>query len=90
MKFVLATEEDYEWMKEVLARWGIADVCPVLVSWVTPLSAVQQDESLKQMPAGQHPLSRRELAERIIADKLPVRFQLQQHKFIWPPDQRGV
>jgi 7-carboxy-7-deazaguanine synthase len=90
VKFVLATEEDYEWMKEVLVSRGIAEVCPVLVSWVTPLSAVQQDESLKSVPAGQNPVSRRELAERIIADRLPVRFQLQQHKFIWPPDQRGV
>jgi len=27
---------------------------------------------------------------RIIADALPVRFQLQMHKLIWSPDQRGV
>ena len=44
----------------------------------------------KSVPAGQTPISRRELAERIIADALPVRFQLQMHKIIWPPDQRGV
>ncbi len=31
-----------------------------------------------------------ELAERILNDQLPVRFQLQMHKFIWPPDMRGV
>ena len=35
-------------------------------------------------------MSRRELVEAIIADALPVRFQLQMHKFIWPPDQKGV
>ena len=29
-------------------------------------------------------------AERIIADALPVRFQVQMHKVIWPPEQRGV
>jgi 7-carboxy-7-deazaguanine synthase len=28
--------------------------------------------------------------EKIMADALPVRFQLQMHKFIWPPDQKGV
>jgi 7-carboxy-7-deazaguanine synthase len=28
--------------------------------------------------------------EWLLADKLPVRFQLQLHKFIWPPDTRGV
>ena len=32
----------------------------------------------------------RELAEWILADKLPVRFQIQLHKFIWAPDIRGV
>ena len=26
----------------------------------------------------------------ILEDRLPVRFQLQMHKFIWPPDRRGV
>jgi len=62
----------------------------VLVSWVTPLAPGQRDRSLKAPPPGQEPISRRELAERIIADGLPVRFQLQQHKFIWPADQRGV
>ena len=32
----------------------------------------------------------REIVEWIIADKLPVRFQLQMHKFIWEPRARGV
>ena len=32
----------------------------------------------------------RTLAEWILADRLPVRFQLQQHKLIWDPDARGV
>jgi 7-carboxy-7-deazaguanine synthase len=32
----------------------------------------------------------REIVEWILADKLPVRFQLQMHKFIWMPTQRGV
>ncbi len=32
----------------------------------------------------------RELAEWIIADRLPVRFQLQQHKYLWDPKARGV
>lgn len=30
------------------------------------------------------------LVEWILADKLPVRFQLQLHKFVWPPNQKGV
>ena len=35
-------------------------------------------------------LAVRELAEWILADRLPVRFQLQMHKYIWAPDMRGV
>jgi 7-carboxy-7-deazaguanine synthase len=31
-----------------------------------------------------------ELVKRILDDGLPVRFQLQMHKFIWEPDARGV
>lgn len=30
------------------------------------------------------------LAEQILADRLPVRFQLQMHKILWAPDRRGV
>jgi 7-carboxy-7-deazaguanine synthase len=32
----------------------------------------------------------REIVDWILADKLDVRFQLQMHKFIWSPTQRGV
>lgn len=32
----------------------------------------------------------RSLVEWILADGLPVRFQLQLHKFIWPPESQGV
>jgi 7-carboxy-7-deazaguanine synthase len=35
-------------------------------------------------------MNARTLAEWILADKLPVRLQLQVHKFIWPADMRGV
>ena len=35
-------------------------------------------------------LSTKDLAEWIIEDRLPVRFQLQQHKYVWDPIARGV
>ena len=35
-------------------------------------------------------MDRRVLADWVIEERLPVRFQLQMHKFIWPPDMRGV
>jgi len=35
-------------------------------------------------------LDARQLAEWILADRLPIRLQLQAHKYIWTPDTRGV
>jgi 7-carboxy-7-deazaguanine synthase len=35
-------------------------------------------------------LSARELAEWVLEDRLPVRIQLQVHKYIWDPQTRGV
>ena len=32
----------------------------------------------------------RQLAEWVLEDRLPVRFQLQLHKYIWDPEMRGV
>jgi 7-carboxy-7-deazaguanine synthase len=90
LKFVMGTREDYEWAKATIREHHLADICPLLFSWVHPLAPEQQDKSLKPVPAGQTPMSRRELAEKIIADALPVRFQVQMHKIIWPPEQRGV
>lgn len=35
-------------------------------------------------------LSPRQLAEWVLGDRLPVRVQLQMHKYIWDPQTRGV
>ncbi len=90
IKFVIGTEEDYEWAKEQIAKFGLEQICPLLFSWVQPLAPEQQHPALKKVPSGLRPISRRELAEKIIADGLPVRFQAQLHKIIWPAEQRGV
>jgi 7-carboxy-7-deazaguanine synthase len=90
IKFVITTREDYEWAKTCIAKDKLASICPLLFSWAHPLAPGQQAKSLKQVPPGQTPISRRELAEKIIADALPVRFQVQLHKVIWAPEQRGV
>ena len=127
VKFVIGTVEDYEWAKAQIVKYKLASVCPVLFSWVHPLTPEQQSPALpsvlasaaggteltdvsagqspsaprlltspparmvlKSVPAGQTPISRRTLAEKILADALPVRFQIQQHKIIWPAEQRGV
>ena len=90
IKFVIGTREDYDWAKRQIVEHRLASICPLLFSWVHPLSPEQQDKSLKAVPEGQTAISRLELAENIIADALPVRFQVQLHKVIWPPAQRGV
>lgn len=35
-------------------------------------------------------LNNQTLAEWILSERLPVRLQLQLHKYIWPPDKKGV
>jgi 7-carboxy-7-deazaguanine synthase len=90
VKFVIGTLEDYEWAKARITEHGLAAVCPLLFSWVHPLASEQQSPVLQKMPAGHTPITRRALAEKIVADALPVRFQIQQHKVIWPPYERGV
>lgn len=90
IKFVIGTAEDYEWAKVQIARHKLAAICPLLMSWVHPLRPEQQDKSLKRVPVGLTPITRKDLVERIVADALPVRFQAQLHKIIWPPEQRGV
>ena len=90
IKFVIGTREDYAWVKEQIHAHNLASVCPLLCSWVHPLTPEQASPVLKRVPAGHTPIARQELAERIIADALPVRFQAQLHKIIWPPEQRGV
>lgn len=90
LKFVIQTQEDYEWSKEMMNHHGLADRCTVLFSWASPLAHHQRHPSLKPAPSDHQPMSRRDLAEAIIRDRLPVRFQVQMHKVIWPPDERGV
>lgn len=90
VKFVIGTREDYEWAKAAIFQHSLPERCPLLFSWVHPLRPEQQDACLKRVPEGQTPIGRKELVEQIIADALPVRFQLQMHKIVWAPDQRGV
>lgn len=71
-KFVIQDRADYEWSTAVLARYGLADRCPVHFS---PVFGVMDP---------------RLLAEWVLADRLPVRLQLQLHKQIWAADMRGV
>jgi 7-carboxy-7-deazaguanine synthase len=65
VKFVLCSREDYEWAKDILSSYKIADKCPVLFSPVyTQLNPTK-------------------LAEWVLADRLPIRMQMQLHKILW-------
>jgi len=90
VKFVIATVEDYLWSKQVVLERRLAGVCPLLFSWAGPLQPAQQDPSLRPLPPNQIRMSCRQIAERVLADSLPVRFQVQLHKHIWSPCEQGV
>jgi 7-carboxy-7-deazaguanine synthase len=72
VKFVICSEDDYQWAREVMRERRLADRCQVLLS-----------PSFGQVEA-------RQLVEWMLRDRLPARLNLQLHKYVWPPDQRGV
>jgi 7-carboxy-7-deazaguanine synthase len=80
VKFVIGSRRDYDFAKEFTSRHDLAKrVRQVLFSPVFPA------------PNGTWPgLDARQLAEWILADRLPIRLGLQLHKFIWDPSARGV
>jgi 7-carboxy-7-deazaguanine synthase len=76
VKFVIGSEEDYAWAK--------AQVLAGVPGWVDRVNAILFSPVFGKFT----PL---ELATRVMADALPrVRMQLQMHKLIWEPNQRGV
>lgn len=76
VKFVIGTEEDYAWAK--------AQVLAGVPGWADRVKAILFSPVFGKMT----PL---DLATHIMADALPrVRMQLQMHKLIWEPNQRGV
>jgi len=73
VKFVVQDRGDYEFARDVIARYGLVDRCAAVL--LSPVHGV--------LPA-------KDLATWMLADRLPVRLQLQAHKYIWSPDTRGV
>lgn len=80
IKFVICSRRDYDFARDFTAQHRLADrVHQVILSPAFP------------DPAGRWPgLDARQLAEWILADRLPVRLGLQLHKFIWDPATKGV
>jgi 7-carboxy-7-deazaguanine synthase len=80
LKLVITGEADYAWARELVA------------------GGLRVGETLRALPAGVPvtfspgwgDLPLRDLAGWILRDRLPVRFQVQLHKVVWPEVERGV
>jgi len=73
VKFVIKDRDDYDFAREVLARYDLAS--RVNAIHFSPVHGV---------------MDLRQLSEWVLADRLPVRVQVQLHKLIWDPATRGV
>ncbi|MFW6078900.1 MAG: radical SAM protein, partial [Gemmatimonadota bacterium] len=71
VKFVISDREDYEWARDVIRARGLADRVREGSLRAILLSPVWESQEF------------RALADWILEDRLPVRFQLQLHKLVW-------
>jgi 7-carboxy-7-deazaguanine synthase len=78
VKFVIAGREDYEWARNVIRERGLDE-------------RVRRGElrALLFSPVWDS-MDFRELAEWVLEDRLPVRYQIQLHKIIWGANVPGV
>lgn len=90
LKFVIADETDYRFAREFIRTEPIPPAVAILFSPVCdlPARAAAEDESSPALAATSQ--RARQLAEWVLRDHLPVRLQLQMHKWLWGPDARGV
>jgi 7-carboxy-7-deazaguanine synthase len=85
VKFVIGDRDDYLWARnEVVGHKLEKRVRCVLFSPVFPTAPAPGETS------GHAGLESRQLVEWILEDRLPVRMQLQIHKYIWEPTKKGV
>ncbi len=74
VKFVIASRRDYEWSRDTVRRYNLTQCCRAVL-----FSPVFGEVDPK------------DIVTWMLEDGLnAVRFQLQMHKFIWPPNERGV
>lgn len=85
IKFVIGSREDFDWARKEVLIHSMADKVGSVLFSPTFVTAGAPGQT-----QGHPGLDSRSLAEWIIADKLPVRFQLQMHKYVWEPTKRGV
>jgi 7-carboxy-7-deazaguanine synthase len=78
IKFVIASRRDYEWTRDVIRQHRLAEKVQRGTLRGLLLSPVWEKMDF------------RELAEWVLADRLPVRYQIQLHKIIWGANVPGV
>ncbi|MBO1529862.1 7-carboxy-7-deazaguanine synthase QueE [Psychrobacter sp. F1192] len=84
IKFVIMNRKDYDWAKQKLFEHKLDKLVGTV--WFSPMFNVADD--IGEETSLDVPILARELAEWLLADALPVRFQLQLHKIIWA-DAKG-
>ena len=80
VKFVITSEEDYEWAKKIILE-NRFPTREILFSPAMPASG---------SPGTFTGMAPKRLAELILRDQIPVRFQIQLHKVLWGLDTKGV
>jgi 7-carboxy-7-deazaguanine synthase len=106
VKFVIATRKDYEWARDLLKQSGMASrnvvhFSPVELAEARGAGGAANGDAPSGKAAAASPaasakpgpalgVSKQELAAWILADRLPVRLNLQQHVWIWGRGVRGV
>ena len=85
IKFVIMNRTDYDWARAKLVEYKLNELVGTV--WFSPMFNVAQEDTVNDT-SPKVPVLARELAEWMLADALPVRFQLQLHKIIWA-DAKG-
>ncbi len=85
LKFVLADRTDYEFARDFLRQHQLAGRVHAIL-----FSPAFSREASGSRDTSHCLLDPQELADWIVADNLPVRLNLQIHKFIWDPATKGV
>ena len=78
IKFVVAGREDYEWARDTIREHGLDRMVTEGKLRALLMSPVWESMNFQQ------------LAEWVLDDRLPVRYQIQLHKIVWGANVPGV
>lgn len=84
VKFVIMDKGDFDWAIDIVTNRDLLQ--KVNAVHFSPVMAQQENSSIE----GSAELRPEELSAWLLDSGLPIRLQLQVHKYIWPPQTRGV